>query len=121
MPASRAKPFNSDVLAPLQRMQSEGVGVAHSRQNARPHERHGIFAADQGQPAGDALVPMVLASVHEDGAGRFLQRFGQGPIFITIGAANRRDALQVIFGLIAIAPLDLPEAVVVPGQHMVRI
>src|SRR6516162_2145662 len=65
------------------------------------------------------LPPTSL--VDEAGAGRLFQRLGQRPIFIAIGAANRGDPLKMVFRLIAIALLDLPKAVIVPGQDMVRI
>ena len=75
--------------------------------------------------------------VDEAGAGRLFQRLGQRPIFIAIGATNRGDPLKMIFRaidaadigdplqmihrLIAVALLDLPKAVIVPGQDMVWI
>src|SRR6516164_1212116 len=59
--------------------------------------------------------------VDEASAGRLFQRLGQRPILIAIGAANRGDPLKMIFRLIAVALLDLPKTVIVPGQDMVRI
>src|SRR6185295_10839043 len=42
-------------------------------------------------------------------------------ILLTARAADRRDAAEVIRRLVAIALLDLPQAVILPGQHVVRV
>src|SRR5271169_5264830 len=38
-----------------------------------------------------------------------------------IGPANRGDPAQMILSLLAVALLDLPKTVILPGQYMVRI
>src|SRR5271154_6006861 len=38
-----------------------------------------------------------------------------------IGPANRGDPAQMILRLLAVALLDLPQTVILPGQHMIRI
>ena len=64
---------------------------------------------------------MALRLIDETCAGRFFQRRGQRPIFLAVVPANRSDPPQMKFRLIAVTLLDLPQTVVVPGQHMVRI
>src|ERR1700751_549362 len=59
--------------------------------------------------------------VDEAGAGWLLKCGRKRAIFGTIGAADRGDPAQMIFSLVAIALLDLPEAVIVPCQDMIRI
>src|SRR5438132_2711109 len=39
----------------------------------------------------------------------------------TVGAANRSDPAQMILRLFAVALFDLPQAIILPSQHMVRI
>src|SRR6476660_5782757 len=60
-------------------------------------------------------------SIDETCARRFFQRLRQRPIFRAVGSANRSDPAQVILRLIAVALLDLPQAVILPGQHVVRV
>src|SRR5258705_13779801 len=62
-----------------------------------------------------------LCSIDETCAGRFFQRLRQRPIFRAVGSADRSDPAQMIFRLLAVALLDLPRTVVLPGQRMVRI
>src|SRR5712664_4996741 len=60
-------------------------------------------------------------SIDETCARRFFQRLRQRPILRAVGSADRSDPAQMIFRLLAVALLDLPQTVVLPGQHMVRI
>src|SRR5258708_8922328 len=66
-------------------------------------------------------MALRLYSIDETCAGRFFQRLRQRPIFRAVGSADRSDPAQMIFRLLAVALLDLPQTVIVPGQHMVRI
>src|ERR1700739_137409 len=67
-------------------------------------------------------VSMARANlIDKTSAGRLLKCGGKRAIFGTIGAADRCDPAQMIFRLVAVALLDLPEAVIVPCQDMVRI
>src|ERR1700737_3921264 len=60
-------------------------------------------------------------SINATGAGRFFERSRQGPIFLAVGPANRSYPAQMILRLIAVALFDLPQTVILPRQHMVRI
>src|ERR1700722_17631525 len=60
-------------------------------------------------------------SVDEAGAGRLFKRCGERAIFRAIGAADLADLVQVILSLIAVALFDLPQTVILPGAHMVRV
>src|SRR5262249_24050505 len=60
-------------------------------------------------------------SVGEAGAGRAFESRSRGAIFAGGGAGELRDLLQVIFGLLAVALFELPQAVILPGPYMVRI
>src|ERR1700758_1429880 len=67
-------------------------------------------------------VSMARANlIDKTGAGRLLKCGGERAIFGAIGAADRCNPAQVIFRLLAVALLDLPEAVIVPCQNMVRV
>ena len=59
--------------------------------------------------------------VDEAGARRLLQRRGERAILLAVGAGELGDLVQMLLRLIAITLLDLPKAVIVPGQDMVRI
>ena len=63
----------------------------------------------------------LLLLVDQRRAGWLFECRRKRAIFIAIGAANLGDATQVILRLIAITLLDLPKAVIVPRQDMVRI
>src|SRR3982074_260426 len=63
----------------------------------------------------------LLTSVNQTGAGGLFQRRGQRFVFRAIGAANRADPVQVILRLIAVALFDLPQSVILPGPHMIRV
>jgi hypothetical protein len=65
--------------------------------------------------------PKALRLIDETCAVRFLQRGGQRPILLAVRPANRRDPTQMILRLTAVALLDLPQTVILPGQHMIRI
>ena len=65
--------------------------------------------------------PKALRLIDETCAVRFLQRGGQRPILLAVRPANRSDPTQMILRLIAVALLDLPQTVILPGQHMIRI
>src|SRR5579871_1709002 len=71
------------------------------------------FAAD-AKPNSSALI-------HQRRSGRLLERGFERAIFGAVSAADRGDAAQMIFRLFAVALLDLPEAVIIPGQNVVRI
>src|SRR6185437_16949320 len=60
-------------------------------------------------------------SIDEAGARRLIERGSQRAIFVAVGAADLRDAAEVIFGLLTVALLDLPEAVIIPSQDVVRV
>jgi len=60
-------------------------------------------------------------SINQAGAGRFFQGGGQRPIFRAFGAANRGYSAQVILRLIAVTLFDLPQTIILPGQHVVRV
>src|ERR1700743_2095623 len=60
-------------------------------------------------------------SIDKTGARWLLKCGRKRAIFGTIGAADRCDPAQMKFCLVAVALLDLPEAVIVPRQDMVRI
>src|SRR6185312_3719540 len=62
-----------------------------------------------------------LFSVDEAGARRLLERRGERLIFAARCAGELGDLLQVIRGLLAVALFELPQAVILPGPHMVRI
>src|SRR6185369_8828176 len=61
------------------------------------------------------------ASINQAGAGRLFERRGERAIMLAIGPANRGDPAQMVLRLLAIALFDLPQAVILPGQHMVRV
>src|ERR1700730_2263032 len=67
------------------------------------------------------MLPRCGSSINETGAGRFFERSRQGPIFLAVGPANRSYPAQMILRLIAVALLNLPQTVILPRQHMVRI
>src|SRR5690242_13418513 len=62
-----------------------------------------------------------VALVDEAGARRLLQRRGERLILAARGAGELRQLLQVVFGLLAVALFELPQSVILPGTHMVRI
>src|ERR1700679_37032 len=66
-------------------------------------------------------MALRLYSINETCAGRLFQRVRQGPIFRAVGSADRSDPAKMILRLLAVALLDLPQTVIIPGQHMVRI
>src|SRR5258707_10865357 len=70
-------------------------------------------------PSSDGRCKACL--INQASAGRLLQRCGQRPILLAAGPANRRDPTQMILRLVAVALLDLPQTVILPGLHMIRI
>ena len=62
-----------------------------------------------------------LDSINQPGARWLLKRRRQRAIFLAGSSADLRDPRQVILRLIAVTLLDLPETIVLPRQHMVRI
>src|ERR1700688_5279873 len=60
-------------------------------------------------------------SVNEAGAGRLFECSGERVIFGAVGAAQLADPGQVILRLIAVALFELPQPVILPGPHMVRV
>jgi class 3 adenylate cyclase len=71
----------------------------------------------------DALAEMGLRlySINETGAEGLFQRVRQRPILRAVGSADRSDPAKMIRRLLAVALFDLPQTVIIPGQHMVRI
>src|SRR5262249_33944863 len=57
--------------------------------------------------------------VDETGARGLGHRVGERAVFRSFGADQHRDAIQVILRLLAVALLERPEAVILPGAHMV--
>src|SRR6202035_5053646 len=86
---------------------------ARGREASRPTRR--------SLPTRGRAAELHPPSVNQAGAGRFFERFRQGAVLRTIGSADRGDPAQVIERLIAVALLDLPQAVIIPGQYVVRI
>src|SRR5882757_2141541 len=68
-----------------------------------------------------APLSIRLNSVNQTGARRLFQRGGERAIFLTGGAGEGSDPVQMILRLVAIALLDLPQAVILPGLDVVRI
>src|SRR6476619_6543502 len=52
----------------------------------------------------------ALYLIDETCAGRFFQRLRQRPILRAVGSADRSDSAQMIFRLIAVTLLDLPQS-----------
>src|ERR1700692_2837674 len=61
------------------------------------------------------------SSVNHAGAGRLFERSGERAIFLAVGAGERGDPVQVILRLIAVALLDLPQTIILPGLDVVRV
>src|SRR5258708_28831195 len=61
------------------------------------------------------------SSVNQAGAGRLFERRGEREIFLAVGAGERGDPVQVILRLIAVALLDLPQTIILPGLDVVRV
>src|SRR5260370_7640002 len=61
------------------------------------------------------------SSVNQAGAGRLFERSGERAIFLAVGAGELGDPVQVILRLIAVALLDLPPTIILPGSAVVRI
>src|SRR5271169_896746 len=59
--------------------------------------------------------------VDEAGASRLFERRRQRAIFRTVGAGQSGDPAQVVLGLLAVALFELPQPVILPGSHMVRV
>src|SRR4051794_23603458 len=60
-------------------------------------------------------------SVDQAGTGGLFKGGGQRLVFRTILAADRADPVEVILGLIPVALFDLPQSVILPSPHMVRV
>src|SRR5258706_2641951 len=58
--------------------------------------------------------------VTQAGAGRLFERSGERAIFLAVGAGERGDPVQAILRLIAVALLDLPQTIILPGLDVVR-
>src|SRR5216117_2036105 len=69
----------------------------------------------------DATIRRQSVSINQSRARRLLNSCRQGFIMLAVGSADLRDPAQMIERLFAIALLELPEAIILPGQHMVRI
>src|SRR5205823_5790260 len=54
-------------------------------------------------------------------ARRLLDGFGKRAIFLAVGADELGDPVQMILRLLAVALLDLPQAIILPGLDVVRI
>src|SRR5258706_6758291 len=61
------------------------------------------------------------SSVNQAGAGRFFEGRGERAVFLAVGAGQSGDPVQVILRLIAVALLDLPQSVILPGLDVVRV
>src|ERR1700733_15509430 len=72
-------------------------------------------------PAFSDLDRWRLKSVDEAGAGRLRQRRGKRAVLGAVGARELGDLVQVIFRLFAVALFELPQAVVLPGPHVVGV
>jgi hypothetical protein len=66
-------------------------------------------------------MALRLYSINETCAGRLFKRVRQRPILRAVGSADRSDPAKMILRLLAVALLDLPQTVIILGQHMVRI
>src|ERR1700722_19784631 len=66
-------------------------------------------------------MALRLYSINETCAEGLFQRVRQRPILRAVGSADRSDPAKMILRLLAVALLDLPQTVIIPGQHMVRI
>src|SRR6516162_7606445 len=103
--------FQKSVSNPLI-LDPTACGTCHSW----PRQHYdGSAATTAGLAGGDQSL------VEEAGAGRLFQRLGQRPIFIAIGAANRGDPLEMVFHLLAVALLELPKPVILPGADVVGV
>src|ERR1700751_1925524 len=60
-------------------------------------------------------------SVHETSAGRFFHCRSERTVFLAVSAGELGDLVQVILRLVAVALLDLPQAVILPGLDVVGI
>src|SRR3979411_363991 len=60
-------------------------------------------------------------SIDEAAAGRPFERCSERSIFLAAGAGQRGDPVQVILRLVAVALLDLPQSVILPGLDVVRV
>src|ERR1700722_3114761 len=66
-------------------------------------------------------MALRLYSINETYAEGLFQRVRQRSILRAVGSADRSDPAKMILRLLAVALLDLPQTVIIPGQHMVRI
>src|ERR1700677_3523074 len=66
-------------------------------------------------------MALRLYSINQTCAGRLFQRVRQRPILRAVGSADRSDPAKMILRLLAVALLDLPQTVIIPGQHVVRL
>ena len=116
--------------SPGQRLVLESSGSRDARNPPQPSSNLSIWwptavggagLADQARPHHCLIDFEANASIDERSASWLLQRFGQGPVLVAIGTTNLPDPTQVIFCLLAVALLDLPEAIIIPGQHMIGI
>src|SRR5207248_2045609 len=60
-------------------------------------------------------------SVDEARARRLVDGFGERAIFLALGADGLSDPVQMILRLLAVALLDLPQPIILPGLDVVRI
>src|SRR3954465_14769238 len=67
-------------------------------------------------PFGDAMF-----LIDESRSGRLVERGGERTIFGAVGAGERGELVEVILRLLAVALLELPEAIILPGADVVRI
>src|SRR6266403_1510547 len=65
--------------------------------------------------------PSSYSSVNQAGGGRLFERSGERAIFLAVGAGERGDPVEVILRLIAVALLDLPQTIILPGLDVVRV
>src|SRR4051812_29913368 len=67
-------------------------------------------------PSGDAMF-----LIDESRPGRLVECRGERAIFGAVGAGERGELVQVILRLFAVALLELPESIVLPGADVVGI
>src|SRR4029077_6191057 len=80
-----------------------------------------LMLLEKSKPAHPAGPCRCLKSVDEASTRRLVERHRKRFVFGAIGAADLADAAQVVLSGLAVALLELPESVILPGANMVRI
>src|SRR6202165_1331127 len=113
--------IHGSTCANLPQCQIIVANVDASKDSAR------LFVDATGQNKAGATLRAAPAqralpsSVNEAGAGRLFEGRGQRAIFLAVGAGQSGDPVQVILRRIAVALLDLPQPVILPGLDVVRV